>query len=292
MYVSRGDLGNTIDTYVNNEVPLSVTSAGNIRPRSAREFHTIRPEGREDYQLIYVADGCMHFRFAEDAPETIVEKGNMVLFWPNQYQHYELFANEKGEFYWVHFTGYEVEKMLTDLHVSRDRKVFWTGTLSDYRWMLHQMIRELQLKQNHYEEVLCMNLRHLLMLLDRNTAKDETSEAPAYGEIVMAVSYFERHWRENFSMDWYANHCRMSPRWFRKKFQEFTGCSPLQYILSLRMANAMNLLENTDYNITQIAYEVGYENVSYFRRLFQKHTDLTPTEYRNRMKSHRKTEPV
>ena len=284
MYVSRGDLGNTMDTYVNNDVPLSVTSAGNIRPRSAREFHTIRPEGREDYQLIYVADGRMHFRFAEDAPETIVEKGNMVLFWPNQYQHYELFANEKGEFYWVHFTGYEVEKMLADLHVTRDRKVFWTGTLSDYRWMLHQMIRELQLKQNHYEEVLCMNLRHLLMLLDRNTAKDETSEAPAYGEIVMAVSYFERHWRENFPMDWYANHCRMSPRWFRKKFQEFTGCSPLQYILSLRMANAMNLLENTDYNITQIAYEVGYDNVSYFRRLFQKHTGMTPSEYQHQQR--------
>ena len=92
MYVSRGDLGNVVDALVDHSVPLLITSAGNIRPRSARKFYTIRPEGREDYQLIYVADGCAHFRFSEDGPDTVVEKGNMVLFWPGQYQYYKLYS--------------------------------------------------------------------------------------------------------------------------------------------------------------------------------------------------------
>ena len=46
----------------------------------------------------------------------------------------------------------------------------------------------------------------------------------------------------------------------------------------------MNLMENTDYNIEQIAEAVGYDNPSYFRRLFHKHTGLSPSEYKQRHK--------
>lgn len=277
MYVSRGDLGNYVDALVDNSVPLLITSAGNIRPRSARKFYTTRPEGREDYQLIYIADGCAHFVF--DGVETVVEKGNMVLFWPGQAQHYKLYSAEYGEFYWVHFTGYQVDTLLDELEIPRNRNVFWVGTLSDCRWMLHQMIRELQLRQSHYEELLRMNLRHLLMLIHRNMQEEEAPEVPFHGEIIQSLTYFERHWQDNVSIEDYAIRNRMTPCWFRQKFKEYVGCSPLQFIISLRMTNAMNLLENTDYNISQISYAVGYENVSYFRRLFQKHTGMTPGEY-------------
>ena len=280
MYVSRGDLGNVVDALVDNSVPLLITSAGNIRPRSARKFYTTRPEGREDYQLIYIADGCAHFRFSEDGPDTVVEKGNMVLFWPGQYQQYTLYSAEYGEFYWVHFTGYEAENILTELQIPHNQNVFWVGTLSDCRWMLHQMIRELQLRQTHYEELLRMNLRHLLTLIHRNMTEKEAPEVSFHGEIIQSLTYFERHWQDDVSIEDYAIRNRMTPCWFRQKFKEYVGCSPLQYIISLRMTNAMNLLENTDYNITQISYAVGYENVSYFRRLFQKHTGLTPGEYK------------
>lgn len=279
MYVSRGDLGNYVDALVDHSVPLLITSAGSIRPRSARKFYTIRPEGREDFQLIYVSDGCAHFRFEADGPDVVVEKGNMVLFWPGQYQDYKLYSAEYGEFYWVHFTGSAVESLLAELQIPRNRNVFPVGTLSDCRWMLHQTIRELQLRQTHYEELLRMNLRHLLMLIHRNMTETEEPKPSFHGEIIQSLTYFERHWQDNLSIEDYAIRNRMTPCWFRQKFKEYVGCSPLQYIINLRMTNAMNLLENTDYNITQVSYAVGYENVSYFRRLFQRHTGMTPGEY-------------
>jgi len=54
----------------------------------------------------------------------------------------------------------------------------------------------------------------------------------------------------------------------------------MQYILSLRMANAQNLLESTQYNISEIAEAVGYDNSLYFSRLFHKHIGVSPSEYR------------
>lgn len=283
MYVYRGDLGNVVDVYLNTEKPLLITSAGNIRPRSVDKFFTTRPEGREDYQLLYVADGCVYFEFHGERQR--VEKGNLVMYWPGESQYYEMFAADKAEFYWVHFTGYDVERLLEEWGVPHGQHVFWVGTDSDYRWLFYQMIRELQTRQEHHEEVTCMNLHHLFLLLHRHLTKPEEVHIGFHGEIIQALSWFERHWKENISIEDYAVRSRMSPYWFRQKFKAYTGLSPMQHIINLRITNAMNLIENTDYNISQIAEAVGYDNPSYFRRLFFKHTGMTPSEYKKRLHS-------
>ncbi len=279
MYVYRGDLGNYVDAIVDTTTPLLITSAGNIRPRSAAKFYTTRPEGREDYQLLYVADGFIHFEFHSE--ERVVEKGHLVMYWPGESQYYKMYAADQAEFYWVHFTGYDVERLLAEWGIPRGQNVFWVGTDSDYRWLFHQMIRELQLRHSKYEEVTRMNLRHLFLLIERHlTESEEDISADFHGEIIQAITWFDRHWREPISIEDYATRNRMTPCWFRQKFKHQTGVSPMQYVTNLRITNAMNLIENTDYNISQIAEAVGYENPTYFRRLFHKHTGMSPSEYK------------
>lgn len=278
MYVYRGDLGNYVDALVDMSKPLLVTSAGNIRPRSAKEFFTTRPEGREDYQLLYVADGRIIFRFHGE--EQVLDKGNMVLYWPGESQHYKMYSAEQAEFYWVHFTGYDVERLLAEWGIPHGRNVFWVGTDSDYRWLFYQMIRELQSRRAHYEQLLNMNLQHLFLLMHRHLTDTEDTATSFHGEVIQALTWFDRHWREDISIEEYATRNRMSPCWFRQKFKAFTGTSPMQHIINLRITNAMNLIENTDYNISQIAEAVGYDNPAYFRRLFRKHTGMSPLEYK------------
>lgn len=283
MYVYRGDLGNIVDAYVDKGTPLLITSAGAIRPRTARKFYTDRPEGREDYQLLYVADGCVYFDFQGKRHK--VDKGHMVVYWPGESQYYEMFSSDSSEFFWVHFTGYDVERLLSEWGIPHGKNVFRVGTSSDYRWLFHQMIRELQTLRSGYEEVARMNLRHLFLLIERHMIEDkEETGADFHGEIIQALTWFERHWRENVSIEEYAQHNRITPCWFRKKFKAHTGLSPTQYLIELRITNAKNLIENTDYNISQIAYAVGYDNPSYFCRLFRKYTGMSPLEYKKKNK--------
>lgn len=278
----RGDIGRIADETVDMSRPLIITSAGNIRPRTVPKFYTKRPQGQRDYQLIYVANSCVHFYF--DDKEQIVEKGNMVLFRPGDPQVYDVYLKEQGEFFWVHFTGSEVEAVLAECGIPQGRNVFWTGITSDIRSMYCQMIRELQTKGAHFEELLQMNLRHLLLLMNRHLTEEPSVESDFQGDIIQALGWFERHWREPISIDDYAVRSRLTPYWFRQKFKAFTGTTPTQYIIHLRLTNAMHLMENTDYNIEQIAEAVGYDNPSYFRRLFRKHTGMSPSEYKQRHK--------
>ena len=83
----------------------------------------------------------------------------------------------------------------------------------------------------------------------------------------------------------YAEEHNFTPSWFIQNFKHITKMTPLQYIVSLRLTNAMNLMDNTNYNINQIAAAVGYDNAHYFSRLFKKHTGIAPTEYKNRERS-------
>ena len=78
----------------------------------------------------------------------------------------------------------------------------------------------------------------------------------------------------------------MSVSWFLRNFKQVTMKSPMQYILSIRINNAVSLLETTDYNVTEISAIVGYENPLYFSRIFKKQKGVSPSEYR-KVLSHR-----
>jgi len=96
----------------------------------------------------------------------------------------------------------------------------------------------------------------------------------------MAMHYFRANYNQEISIEEYAESRNMTTCWFINCFKQITGQTPLQYILSMRISNAQSLLENTNYSITEIASQVGYENSLYFSRLFHKQTGMAPKEYR------------
>ena len=67
---------------------------------------------------------------------------------------------------------------------------------------------------------------------------------------------------------------------FSTVFAQETGQTFTEYLTSLRIARARELLRTTDLRSSQIAFEVGYNDAHYFSYLFKKNTGLTPSEYR------------
>lgn len=99
-------------------------------------------------------------------------------------------------------------------------------------------------------------------------------------EIDAAAMFFNEHYNEEINIAEYAENHHMSTSWFIRNFKQYTGFTPLQYILSIRIYNAEALLKSNQYNVTEIANIVGYENPLYFSRIFKKIKGLSPSEYR------------
>jgi transcriptional regulator GlxA family with amidase domain len=80
----------------------------------------------------------------------------------------------------------------------------------------------------------------------------------------------------------------LAERSFKRRFAKATGVTPLEYVHTLRLEEAKHLLETTDESIEQVANEVGYEDASFFGRLFRRKVGLTPAQYRKRFRSLRR----
>jgi transcriptional regulator GlxA family with amidase domain len=74
----------------------------------------------------------------------------------------------------------------------------------------------------------------------------------------------------------------LAERTFKRRFQQATGMSPLEYVHALRLEEAKHLLEAGSQPVAAIANEVGYEDAGYFSRLFRRQVNLTPMQYRRR----------
>jgi transcriptional regulator GlxA family with amidase domain len=77
-------------------------------------------------------------------------------------------------------------------------------------------------------------------------------------------------------------HSGLSPRTFTRRFRAATGYAPIDYVQTLRIEEAKQLLEAEKTPVDQIAFEVGYEDPNSFRRIFKRLVGVTPARYRQR----------
>jgi len=270
--------------------PLFVTSCGTYHLINTPKFTTHRPNGRMDYQLLYVASGKAHFYL--DGVEQVIPAGNMILYRPGEEQQYSYYGTDHPEVYWLHFTGGNVENILRKYSIADHMRILHTGTSLEYKRIFLQIIQELKLCREDYEALAVNYLQQLLVLIHRQLEQKPREKSQfLVEEIDSAIRYFHENYHTLISIEEYAASHHMSVSWFIRRFKEYTGSTPTQYILSLRISNAQTLLDSTNYHITEIAEIVGYDNPLYFSRLFRKHSGMSPSEFRSRLRTEASVEP-
>lgn len=80
----------------------------------------------------------------------------------------------------------------------------------------------------------------------------------------------------------------LAERTFKRRFQQATGMTPLDYVHALRIEEAKQMLEAGDLPVEAIAQEIGYEDAAFFSRLFRRKVMLTPAQYRRRFQAVRR----
>ncbi|GAB6928378.1 hypothetical protein JCM10914A_23610 [Paenibacillus sp. JCM 10914] len=95
-----------------------------------------------------------------------------------------------------------------------------------------------------------------------------------------AITYIHEHLGQSLSLQQVAKHVHMNPNYFSEMFKKETGQNYIEFVTHAKLRKSMTLLKETPAKISEIANEIGYEDIKYFNRLFKKFTGLTPSEYR------------
>jgi len=119
---------------------------------------------------------------------------------------------------------------------------------------------------------------------ERQTPYDRFIVPKDHGDalVVKAQEWIEQHQTETIDYEWLALKFRISRRSLERRFKKAVGESPLGYLQKLRVESAKRLLEEGILTFTEITYQVGYEDISFFRKIFIRLTGVRPKEYQQR----------
>jgi len=96
------------------------------------------------------------------------------------------------------------------------------------------------------------------------------------------IGYIQQHYRDKLTLDGLANLGDVSQRTLTREFRRALGCSPIDYLIRLRINHAVTQITTSDVNLTDIAFEVGFQDSNYFARQFRTVMGCSPRELRRR----------
>ena len=120
----------------------------------------------------------------------------------------------------------------------------------------------------------------IMGFLSRCASRPRNPDDRALPRIAEALSHVERHFDQPVTVPELARIAAMSRRNFVRVFRRATGSPPVAYLIQLRLGRATSLLRNTGRRITDIAFDVGFNDSNYFARQFHKVLGVTPRQYR------------
>jgi AraC-like DNA-binding protein len=122
--------------------------------------------------------------------------------------------------------------------------------------------------------------QHLAMASNQIIMQREHAEPPI---ITKAKAYIQEHQAEDISLGHVAKAVNTSTFYFCKMFKKSTGLNFTNYLSRVRIEKAKNLLLNPNLRISEIAFEVGFQSLTHFNRVFKKIIGQSPTQYRNQL---------
>ncbi|MCD9023898.1 helix-turn-helix transcriptional regulator [Cohnella silvisoli] len=266
--------------------PSSFAKSALMYVQEVGHFRTLSPyfterEHLNSFLIVYTLSGLGNLTY----------KGNVYELRPRQtflidcmeYQHYATAADpdQPWELLWVHFNGESVAPYYSAFETA-GTPVVTLSVDSEASSMLRELI-VLQQERTVRSELIGNRLIIGLLtevLLAAPELSISVADAPEY--VRNSIREIERHYREKITLNRLAGLSSVNKFHLAKEFKRFTGFSPNEFLINVRMSHAKERLKYSDLPIAAIAAEVGIDNVSHFIRLFKDRIDATPLSFRKR----------
>lgn len=238
--------------------------------------------------LTYVQKGNQQIR-SYDGEVVNISAGQLAVLPKGIYTISDLIP-EKGKFETVLFF---IDDSLMDTFLTQcdwapradasDKRTFFQLEAFDlikiYTQSLIQLYSSKAVQSENLLRLKLMELLHLFVQNERGEDFIQFLVDTRTGKQRNLRSFMENNFDKPLKVEDYAYMTGRSLSSFRRDFKQYFNSTPQQWLKEKRLEKARNLLHQAEDNVTQIAYEVGYENISYFIKAFKQKYQLTPKQY-------------
>lgn len=265
-----------------------------VEPPVGRHFHNA-------HEIILVTEGRVRYQINHSFYE--VEK-NSLLFISNLEIHELQILEHPYKRYFIlinpdYFQSLVGNPLLTALFKHRPGNFKHSLPLSNEEFdffmnLFQTMGNETSQKKELWQNAVGALINQFLITLYRSHTDffPATMSDGAAQKILEIQHYIEAHYSEEISLSalsrqFYADSCYIS-----HLFKKITGFTFKEYLILYRLSKAKELLIQTGMDVTRVGLESGFSNVSHFIRMFKKHENETPYQYRKKLANHPISRPV
>lgn len=262
---------------------LSVLFSGEGKPRPN---HQIGPAVHNYYLVHTVMSGKGIFEI--DGKRYECTKGDTFVIFPDTLFTYRAHESDPWHYRWVAFRGHLVQSLLRSIGITPAHPIV---ACDDCRSLI-QLYRKIQhtLERTSSPELADLEANGLLRILlkefgelnaDKLSFNSLAIIPDLERQIKQAVRYLSYQFAKQISIDDLSRSLGYHRTHLSKMFKQYTGLSPMQFLLKVRMERAKELLSGQVHlSIDQVASSVGYSDALYFSKQFRKTFGSSPTEFR------------
>ena len=122
----------------------------------------------------------------------------------------------------------------------------------------------------------------MFALINISQTREHSANQKSVEKVKLILSYIRENYQRSITIDEIARVCYYSKSHFMKFFKEAMGMGFIQYLNDYRLSIASQMLLMTGDSILEVAEKTGFENLSYFNRMFKRKYNLTPGQFRRR----------
>ena len=276
---------------------FSDTFDGIMVERIEREddFNMITKHFHNEYEIYYLLEGERYYFI--DNQTYYVKKGSLVFVDRNQIHKTGGAKTFYHDRILIQFSEDEIEPgfgLLSNIDIaSYFSKYFGVLELNEIgqkyvEGLIFGIIEEMEKKHTSYEFLIKSKLAELLIFAIRckkgenPTFQVETVKTEKHKKIHEIAEYIAENYNKKISLEDLSKHFFVSKSYLSRIYKEVTGFTVNEYINIVRIKKAQLLLEDANYNITEIAEMVGYDSITYFEKVFKMYIKKPPMKYRRK----------
>lgn len=269
-------------------------------PYLVREDEPIQPHTHDFTELAYIAEG--RGRHGYNGQLSAISAGDVFVIEPGIEHSYEVERGSSLLVYNVLFVPallrseletlsavtpfvdfFYVEPFVRGMTRFQSHLKLLPHDQLEMKTLLDHIVMEFQQKKLGYRIVTKTRLIELFVFLSRCYAGSLSGTRAARADESMLLhicEFIERHYAEPLTLAQVSRMCGLSPSAFSAKFKQHTGRTFIEYRNGVRLQQAMKRIAESDRKMLDIAQDVGFDDLSFFNKLFKQHTGLSPGDYR------------
>lgn len=271
---------------------LSVLNAGCVRTEPSGIYPVINhpsnyyfnwTTGRilDEYQLIYITKGEGFFE-SDNCKFQKVKAGTVLILFPGERHRYKPAEETGWDEYWIGIKGEIIDNLVKNGFFKPESACLYIGFNEQVLTIFDSIIEKTKTEATGYQPSISGAAFYLMGSLHTILKQQSIDHEDRETLVNKARMLFRSNIDKAFSPEQAAEELQVGYSWFRKVFKSYTGLSPGQYCIQLKIDKAKAMLTDANLSVKEIAYTLKFESSFYFSKLFKEKTGMTPTAYRQR----------